>query len=167
MTDEEKKLAEEAAANEADATAKVLQDKDATIAKLTEERENYRRGMLAAKGKITAGEALPADELDKYIGQKVQEELLNSQIFTAQAEKDAELLRITRENKEMKVALASRAQLSTPASAGGNNADNIAHPAPKFTPEQLAYIEKMSKQIGVKIDPEKILEMKAKRQGEI
>ena len=165
--DDEQKTAEAAALAEAQASAKVISDKDAEIARLTEERENYRKGMLAAKGKLTVGEPLPPDALDEYVGKKVQEELLNSQIFKAQAERESKLAEIMRENSELKVALANRSQLNTPTAAGGNNANDVSHPAPDFTPEQLAAIEKMSKQIGVKLDPKVILANKAKRQGEI
>ena len=70
-------------------TAALLAEKDARIAKLSEERENYRLGMLKAKGKLPSdGTATTPEDLDALVEAKVKEHIASTELFKAQQEKD-------------------------------------------------------------------------------
>jgi hypothetical protein len=119
----------------------LLAEKDAKIAKLSEERENYRLGMLKAKGKLpTDGTAPTPEGLDEMIKAKVQEELAESNLFQAQREKDSVIAQMAKDLKEAKVALASRGQVSS--SPSGTSQDTKDVKTQFFADEQLPEIRK-------------------------
>lgn len=103
----------------------VLEAKDAELKKVSDERDNYRKGMLKAKGK------LPNDEDEKVdmIRQIAREEALAIQEARLSAEKDDLIKKALRENKELKLALKNKGQVnnaSIGASSGGlEPGDNI------------------------------------------
>lgn len=94
-----------------------LASKDAEIERIREERENYKRGMLKAKGK------LPEEDVEETVEETIRritrEELLNSQQAKAQAEKDALIQKALRENKELKLALKNRSNLTPSGGSAG------------------------------------------------
>jgi len=98
-----------------------LQKKDAEIAKVREEKENYRRGMLKAKGKLPEEDDNSSEEdLDAKIDRKVQERLLVSREAQVIAEKDALVLSLAKKNKELALALKNRGQVMNTSGQGSN-----------------------------------------------
>jgi len=98
-----------------------LKKKDDELVKVREEKENYRKGMLKAKGKLPEEDNLE-ESLDEKIDRKVQERLLNTRESQVQAEKDALVTSLAKKNKELTLALKNRAQV-TDTSASGSNKD--------------------------------------------
>lgn len=167
MTDEEKKAveikeAEAAAARKAEEDAaeksesEVLEEqlaaKDAEIAKLTEEKDNYKRGMLKAKGKPAKDEEEDEDadeDIDTKIDRKVNERLLDTKISNAQADKDELLKKALARNKELETAIKNRSQISTSGQGSGSES--------KLTPKDAILSEEKIKQFkGMGWDDAKI-----------
>ena len=98
-----------------------LQKKDAEIAKVREEKDNYRKGMLKAKGKLPEEDDNSSEEdLDSKIDRKVQERLLQTREAQVQSEKDALVLSLAKKNKELTLALKNRGQINTSSGQGSN-----------------------------------------------
>ena len=98
-----------------------LQKKDAEIAKVREEKDNYRKGMLKAKGKLPEEDDNSSEEdLDAKIDRKVQERLLQTREAQVQSEKDALVLSLAKKNKELTLALKNRGQINTSSGQGSN-----------------------------------------------
>ena len=133
----------------------VLLDKDQRIARLTTDRDNYRTGMLKYK---KLSEADPDDKSldEERVKQMIREEMINSEIGKEQAEKDAIIAVIAKENKELKKAIQNKSQISN--LPGGSSQPENDLTVEKLTDEQKAYFDNLSKEIGVKIDPNKFLE---------
>ncbi len=101
----------------------VLAQKDAELAKVQEEKENYRKGMLKAKGKLPdeySSDNDAQEDLDEKIDRKVQERLLSTKEAQLQAEKDAAYKSLIKRNKELEVALKNRGQVTTSTGQGSN-----------------------------------------------
>lgn len=124
-------------------------DLEAKLAKVSEDRDNYRKGLLAAKGK--GGD----ESEDDKIARIVQEKLLETQYSQLLIEKDEIAQNAIKENKELKVALKNRAQAGASTSSGGGQ-DTTEVKTDFFTPEQLKDMENRSRLTGIKIDPEKV-----------
>lgn len=101
----------------------LLIQKDAEIAKVQEEKENYRKGMLIAKGKMPEdrrtddGEPETAESMTRRI---VQETMLSTKEAQLQAEKDAAIAALAKRNKELETALRNRSQVSSQTGEGSN-----------------------------------------------
>lgn len=128
-----------------------LKAKDERIAKLQQERDNYKSGMLKYKKQSDKPEE-PTDE-DRF-RQIAREEMLNSQLGQAYAEKDALAQKMAKELSEAKVALANKSQISN--IPGGSSQPNDVINVEKLTAEQKADLEKSAKKIGA--DPKKYIE---------
>lgn len=98
----------------------VLAEKDAEIAKIRGEKENYRRGMLKAKGKLPDEDDNSVEELDAKVSRLVEEKLLSRREEQAQAEKDKFITDLARKNKELTLALKNRGQITTTSGIGSN-----------------------------------------------
>lgn len=101
----------------------ILAQKDAELQKVRDEKENYRKGMLKAKGKIPEESQSDTDEpedLETIIDRKVQEKFLSTKEAQIQAEKDMALKAVLRQNRELQVALKNRGQITSTAGAGSN-----------------------------------------------
>ncbi len=133
----------------------ILVEKDNKISRLSTDRDNYRAGML--KYKKLADEN-PDDESlnEERIKQMIKQELVDSEIFKEQSEKDAIIKTIAIENKELKIALANKSQISN--MPGGASGSEETIKTDGLTAEQQAHFDRISKEIGVKIDPKKFLE---------
>lgn len=134
------------AAQEVD-LAKELEETRLALIKKTEIAENYRKGMLKAKGKLPE-ESLDSDNsetMEETMRRIAREEATNSEIYQLQAKEKATLDAILKRNKELEVALKNRGQI-TQTSAGGSNEDR---PEVKtdsyFSTEQIAYFKKQGK----------------------
>lgn len=102
------------------------------LKKVEAERDNYRKGMLKAKGKISEPEDVQ-DDLETVVRRVVQENLLSSKEAQIKNELEETLRKTARENRELKLALANRSQLKSSASISGDATvdvpDNILSPA--------------------------------------
>ena len=129
-----------------------LAEKDAQIAQLTEERDNYKAVALKRKGKLAEDDEFFAKEgIDEFIEDKVKNILADREINKIQAEKDAQLKQIIKENSELKLALKNKPGNSIGGDSGGSLEvkDNV------FTPEQLKALE--LKAIRLKADPQEFI----------
>lgn len=99
-----------------------LAKKDAEIAKIAQEKENYRRGMLKAKGKLPDEDDNSSndEDMDAKIDRKVQERLLASREAQVIAEKDALVIASAKKIKELSLALKNRNQISASTGQGSN-----------------------------------------------
>ena len=122
------------AASQEPTAADLIAAKDAEIAKLAEERDNYRRGMLKAKGKLVEDVEPENEDDNSRVKRLVQEALYDEKIGKAQAEKDGLLTKISKENEELKNALRSRPG-GMPSSMG-SNLDKAEPEKHYWTPEQ-------------------------------
>lgn len=132
----------------------VLKEKDSKISRLSADRDNYRTGML--KYKKLAEENPDDKSLDEErVKQMIKEEMVNSELFKEQSEKDAIIKTMATELKEAKIAIANKSQISN-LPGGSSQSQDIT--TDELTDEQKAHFERISKEIGVKIDPKKFLE---------
>jgi predicted metal-dependent phosphotriesterase family hydrolase len=103
----------------------LLAQKDDELSKVNEKMENYRKGMLLAKGKIPGERQTDSDgteSQEEMTRRIVQETLLTSEQSRIQAEKDQVLKSALKRNKELETALKNRGQISS-ASGDGSNQD--------------------------------------------
>ena len=127
MTEEEKKAveAEEAKkAAEAAATAKLDEDDLADLTlktfedlqKVQKERDNYREGLLKAKGKK------PEDETDEErIERIVNEKIASSQFGKLVQDFQGQVKKLAEQNKELKVANRSKSAMESKGAGGGQD----------------------------------------------
>ena len=102
------------------------------LKKVEAERDNYRKGMLKAKGKISEPEDVEED-LDAKLDRKLEERFAANKVLQAQAQLEETVRKQAKELKEAKLALANRSQLKSSASISGDATvdvpDNILSPA--------------------------------------
>lgn len=122
MTEEEKKAleaqkaAEEAAKVAEDEVADTLIKTYADLEKARIERDNYRDGLLKAKGKK------PDDETDdERIERIVNEKIASSQVGSLLKDFQGKLAEVVKKNKELTIA--NRAKNSMDSKIGGGNQD--------------------------------------------
>lgn len=138
------------------ASAPMQEDPEAKLAalmeeneKLSRERDNYRKGLLKAKGKLPEAdedddESLSLSEpskLNALIESKVREQLLATESEKAKAQVAEYAKKLARENKELKLALANKPSLATASIGTGEGG----LPEPKlnfFSDEQLNELKK-------------------------
>lgn len=122
--------------------------KDAEIARLTEDRDNYKNVALKRLGK------LPGDA--EFIGNKgngelsVEEQirlaLLDKEIEATKKSKEVETARIVKENAELRLALKNRPG----ASIGGGSGTELEVKDNVFSEAQLADLKKRAERLKVK-----------------
>ena len=115
----------------------LLAEKDAEIERIREEKNNYKRGMLIAKGKIKEEEIEEDEDLDAKIDRKVNEKLFDARISEAQKSKEELLNKALKENEEMKRVMRNRG-ISAPSSMGSNLDKPEVNVTSGFSPEQEA-----------------------------
>ena len=120
---------------------KALAEKDAELAKIAQERDNYKLGLLKAKGKILEEEPLEKSELTvaELVAQEVKNQLFSTKENQLQAEKDSILQQALKENKELKVALQNKQGISTAPS--GSSSDNSTASSNYFSSEQITELK--------------------------
>lgn len=113
------------AAVEKDAEA-LLAEANERITKLADERDNYKRGLLKAKGKLDEEDLDPSREADieKMVDAKVKAALLETQYTAAQKERDELLSKIVKENKELRLAIKNKPGGGT-SSGGGSSGPKV------------------------------------------
>jgi hypothetical protein len=121
--------------------AAIIEAKDAELAKLAEEKENYRKGLLKAKGKLPVDD-YSVDNVDETEDEKinriVDQRLLQTKESQLKAEKDLALTNIIKRNKELEIALKNRQQIS--AISTGSNSEKVQSDIKTdnfFSPEQI------------------------------
>lgn len=115
----------------------LLADKDAKIAKVQEEKENYRKGMLKAKGKLPEEDETPPENWREEARRIAREEYLSTQEAQLQAERDDTLKAVIKQNKELIVTLKNRGQISSNSAAGSNEDKPEVKADSYFSNEQL------------------------------
>ncbi len=101
--------------------AKELEETRAALAKKTEESNNYKKGMLKAKGKLPADDGDDEGEtMEEKIRRIAREEATNSEIAQLQAKEKSTADAAVKRIKELELALKNRGQISTASGAGSN-----------------------------------------------
>lgn len=101
----------------------LLKQKDDELAQVRTEKDNYRKGLLKAKGKIPVDYQADTDEpedAESMTRRIVQETLLSSKESQLQAEKDQALKAVLKRNKELEIALKNREQINSSSGDGSN-----------------------------------------------
>ncbi len=122
----------------------VLAEKDAELAKVQQEKENYRKGLLKAKGKLPEEHQSDADdpeELEALIDRKVSEKLLNTKEAQLQAEKDQALKAVLKRIKELEIALKNRTDVTSVSANGSNQEKPEGKRDNFFSNEQMASLK--------------------------
>ncbi len=128
-----------------------LKAKDEKIAKLQQERDNYKNGMLKYKKQTDKEEELTDEDRFRQIA---REELLNSDLARANADKEDLVKKMAKELSEAKIALANKSQISNIPGGGSQPQDIVS--VDKLTPEQKADLEEQARLIGA--DPKKFID---------
>lgn len=131
-----------------------LTKKDEEIAKLKEERDNYRKVALKRKGKLPADEEFFAEEGKEgpTVEDQVKLALMESELARKQQEREVEIHRITKENSELRLALKNQPGQSIGGDSGTSTEvkDNV------FSAAQLEALKQRA--LRLKADPEKFIE---------
>ncbi len=101
----------------------ILAQKDAELAKVRDEKENYRKGLLKAKGKLPGDYQADTDEpedAESMTRRIVNETLLTSKEAQLQSDKDQALRAVLKRNKELETALKNRSQITSTSGEGSN-----------------------------------------------
>src|SRR5574343_618290 len=108
-----------------------IAERDAKIAKLEEERDNYKAVALKRLGKLPGDAEFLADgdeeKKELPVSEQVRLALLDKEIEAEKKAKDDDFKRIVRENSELKLALKNRPETSLGGdnSSGGEVKDNV------------------------------------------
>ncbi len=119
----------------------VLAQKDKELSEVKQERENYRKGMLKAKGKLPEEEESDnstPEGMEALIDRKVQEKFLSTREAQLQADKDAAIKALAKRNKELETALKNRGQVTSPSAAGSNQDRQEGKTDTYFSNEQIS-----------------------------
>lgn len=146
--------AEEAAAAEAAALAEdPIAERDAQIAKLKEERDNYKNVALKRLGKLPGdADFSTPNESGLTVEEIVQKALLDREIATREVERESEVKRLTRENAELRLAAKNRPGAALGGDAGGPTGVKDA----VFSDEQIKMLTERAKRLNA--DPEKFIQ---------
>ena len=143
-------------------------DYEAELEKLRKERDNYKNGLLVAKGKKSLDDFAENEKEDiQELIVKTVEERLNMKNTKAFEEREADLVKkILSENKELKIALRNRAQ-TTAVSASSKTDTTEPAKRDQLTREQNEYLAKMERELppGVKLDKEALIARFKARKG--
>ena len=118
----------------------LLAEKDAELAKVQQEKDNYKKGLLKAKGKLPEDYQTDTDEpesLENFIDRRVSEKLLDTKEAQLQAEKDMALKAVIKRNKELETALRNRGQITSQTGEGSNQEKPEGKQDNYFSNEQL------------------------------
>jgi len=122
--------------------------KDAEIARITEERDNYKTVALKRLGKLPGD----ADFLDKdgsgelSVAEQVRLALLDKEIEAVQKAKAEETARIVKENAELRLALKNRPGESM----GGGGGESLAVKDNVLSESQIAVLKQKAERLKVK-----------------
>lgn len=133
--------------------------KDAEIARVREERDNYKRGMLKAKGKVDDDD-LGEESTEDTMRRIAREEYLNTKEAQLMVDRKKAEEALIKENSELR--LAAKNKPATTTASGSSSARDesqiVSTPAEKFfSAEQLENIKKRG------VDPEAVMKNLQKR----
>lgn len=115
----------------------MLNEKDVELAKLREEKENYRKGLLKAKGKLPEDDDKSSNDEDDKFRRIVREEMLTSREAQIQSEKDALIIASAKKVKELTLALKNRQQITNTSAPGSNQEKGEVKTDNFFSSEQI------------------------------
>ena len=117
-------------------------EKDAEIAQLAKEKENYRKAYLKnSKTSVEDDNSTEGEDVDSKVKRLVHEELLRTKEAKAQAERDALVKDLAKKNKELTLALKNRAQVTSNTGQGSNQDKNEVKTDSVLSNEQLASLK--------------------------
>lgn len=119
-----------------------------------QERDNYKKGMLKAKGKLDEQDPTEQSEetLDQLVERKLGERLSDTKVQEILDKEKAVYDALAKRNAELERALANRPGVSSVASGASERATaSPTGPETFFSPEQLADLKKR------KVDPSKVM----------
>ncbi len=121
--------------------------KDAEIAKLTEERDNYKTVALKRLGKLP-GDAnfVAGEQTELSVEETVRIALLDKEIEKARKEKETETARIVKENAELRLALKNRPS----GSIGGGSGETLEVKDNILSESQIVAIRAKGERLKVK-----------------
>lgn len=155
MTEEEKLAAEALAQADKDAAIAEAIDadaaKDAKIAKLEENLNNYRKVAMQRLGKLDGDAGFMGDS-ELTVAEQIKIALLDKEIESERKVREDENKKLIRENAELKLALKNRPQ----GSIGGDSTTTVAVKDNVLTDAQIADLT--AKANRLKADPEKFIE---------
>ncbi len=102
--------------------------------RIATERDNYRTGLLKAKGKIV--EDIDTEDIDEKMTRIAQETLANSRLAEIAREQDDIIRKALKENNELKLALKNKG--GTPPASVGIHSEGQTVSDTLVTPEQIA-----------------------------
>ena len=123
-------------------------DLAAELERTRTERENFKRGMLKAKGKLPEEEEVPSN-IDEIVQKKVEEAIYSKQEAELEAREKALTEKLIKENRELKLATQNRSQINT-GTGQGASIETTQVKDNYFSDEQLADLKKRG------LDPEKV-----------
>lgn len=128
--------------------------KDAEIARLKTERDNYKKVSLKRLGKLPNDAEFLSDEAKESgltTEETVKQILIDREISRVEQDKDIEIKRIQKENAELRLSLKNRPGSSIGSGSGGSSdvKDNV------FSEAQLADLR--ARALRLKADPEKFI----------
>lgn len=130
------------------------------LAKVEQERENYRKGMLAAKGKKVEDDdieiysdtpKIPEETIAEIVRKELAAKELDSEHKKLLKQKEDLLQKVLRENEELRLATIAKTKATAPISTGGSSVREETT-ASFWTPEQEAALKAKG------LDPEKVRE---------
>ncbi len=125
--------------------------KDAKIAQLEQEKENYRKVALKRLGKLE-GDADFMGDAELSVAEQVKIALLDREIESQRKESDEEKKKLVRENAELRLALKNRPGNSI----GGDSGATVEVKDNVLSKEQIATLTEKAKRL--KTDPEKFID---------
>lgn len=161
MTEEEKKAAEAAAlavaeANKALEEVDMIAEKDAKIAKLSEDLENYKAVALKRLGKLPGDADFLAggddDKKELSVGEQIKIALFEKEIESEKLAKDKEVNNLKNKVSELTLALKNRPE----SSLGGDSGSVVEVKDNVLTTGQIEELKKRATRLGV--DPDKFVE---------
>ena len=117
-----------------------LKEKDAALAQIAKEKENYRKAYLKAGGKPEAiqSDTDEPEDLDTRIARTVKEQLLATREAQLQVEKDQTISALLKRNKEVETALKNRSDITSVSGNGSNQEKPEGKKDNYFSNEQIA-----------------------------
>lgn len=117
--------------------------------KLARDRDNYRDGLLAMKGKKEVDELDLTDpiQLQSYIDKKLEEKLLAAKEEQSTAELESFARELARKNKELATAVVNKTQTPVGGSTGEGGMETKTS---YFSPEQVNELKKRWASQGIK-----------------
>ncbi len=130
--------------NEAEVEETELEKTRAELAKVKTDRDNYRKGLLKAKGKLPEEEEAddtPPENWREEARKIAREEYLSTQEAQLQAKEEAQVKAILKRNKELTIALKNRGQITSNTASGSNEEKPEVKVDSYFSPEQIASLK--------------------------